>query len=268
MFFLLWANKKSAVKLLCLFCTVFVSVMVVMGTETVYAEGESSSSESTEQTEEPGRITLTDANVSFVPIDGWLGVSRSGMEQSVLDAIPILKSTMNSDFEKNNGYYYSVDTTRMHELYVSSSSDERSEKIFSSVDGDYTLITDYLNNPSKYLYMSKKNRTYVSKATEKNAVDNAVFYVVEYSSDYGKGICYSAVVNGKYISFDFRCKTGDFTDIDKINFTNLMKSVKILQVEERPKLDRTQITIIGGVGFLLLILILGIAAVNSKKKRS
>ncbi len=217
--------------------------------------------------EDSGEITIEEANVSFVPPEGWIGVAKNNMVQSSLDAIPVLKSSMENDFSKYHGYYYAVDSTRIHELYISSFSDSVSEQIFNSSDGLYTLISEYLNDPQKHKYFRNYDEARVESSKDRISAGGATFYIVEYTSgEGGRGICYSAVVNKKYINFDFYSKNGKISDTDKINYTNFMKTVKILKTEEREQLNTKQIIIIASAAFFVVILLCGVAAALKKKK--
>ena len=216
----------------------------------------------------PEKIVINDANVTFVPFEDWVGVTRSGMDQRSLDLIPVSYTDMKKDFDENHGCYYAVSSTRLSEMYVSSFEDERSRKIYDTADGEYTLIRDYLSSPFRYKYMKMHNDLSIKRCTDKVKTEaGAVFYMVEYKYDKGEGICYSAVVNGKYISFDFLSKKGELSKTERIEITNLMKSVEVLNIEEREKLDMTQIIIIAGAAFLGIVFVAAIVISVSKKRK-
>ena len=134
--------------------------------------------------DEGERMVLSDANVSFVPFEKWIGVTKSGMDQKALDAIPIAYTTMKDDFDDNNGWYYSVNSTRLRELYVTSFADDRSKKIYSTADGSYPLINEYLSSPVRFKYIRRRDKINITSCTDKITTDDgAVFYIVEYDCD-------------------------------------------------------------------------------------
>lgn len=217
--------------------------------------------------EEKGRIVIDSANVSFVQPDGWSGVSTGKMVKKQLDALGVAEATVTSDFKKNNGHYLGKSANKSIQLYVTSFGDDTSEKIFNSNTGDYNLVSEYLNNPEKFKYTTFQNGMVVKRTSDKIMADGAAFHLVEYTEGDKMGLCYSTVVNGKYISFDFKGLTGKISDADKIIIVNTMNSVKILNLEEKETLDQDQIIIIGGVAFIAVLFFGSIIAVNNKKKR-
>ena len=240
--------------------SVLTSLVVAASSTVCYAEEESAAAEE-------GRIVIDSANVSFVKPKGWNGVSKDNMEKKQLDALGTVETTVANDFKKHNGHFLGKSANKSIELYITSFGDSTSEKIFNSNTGDYNLISEYLNDPEKYKYMRFDANVRIDRTSDKLMADGAAFHVTEYTIGKKSGLCYSTVINGKYISFDFRGLTGTISDADKIVIVNCMNSVNILNVEEKETLDQNQIMIIGGVGFIAILFFGSIIVVNSKKKR-
>lgn len=214
-------------------------------------------------------VVLGGANLSFSPPDGWSVVYEGNMSESALDVIGKTASTVRSEFAKYGGYLLGANPNRTIEIYVTSTSDKTSEMIFNSQTGNYQLITDYLNAPEEHNYMRYDKKMTVLRTSDRVLLENCTVNAVEYTTEKGCGICYSTVVNGDYISIDFRRASGDsFSDSEKIVILNSINTAKALVIEEKETLDLSQWLILGGIALLLIILITAIMIkVNVNKNK-
>lgn len=211
-------------------------------------------------------IVLDGANLSFSPPEGWSTVYEGNMPDSALEVIGKTASTVRSEFAEYGGYLCGTNSNRTLEVFVSRTRDSVSEKIYNSQTGNYQLITDYLNDPENHNYIRQGRRISVIRTSERVLLENCTFNAVEYTMGKGCGICYSTVVNGDYISVDFRRVSGEsFTDSEKIAILNSINTARVLTIEEKETLDSSQILILGGLALLLILLI---AAIIIKLKRN
>ncbi len=211
-------------------------------------------------------IILENANISLDTPDGWNIVWTDNAPKETLDLIGINSASMSEDAENFGGCLWGANSNRTFMMYVSTCSDELSEKIFNTESGSYSLISEYLNAPDIHSYLKFERGMQINGVSEKVSLDSCTFYTAEYETVNGSGICYSTVVNGKYISIDFRRVNGSLTDSDRITAVNTAHSAKILNIEEKPALFSTrQIVLLGGIAFLLIALFAGIII---KRKKS
>lgn len=210
---------------------------------------------------------LNGANLSFFPPEGWSVVYEGNMSDSALDVIGKTSSTVRAEFEECGGYLCGANPNRTIEVYVTRTSDNISERIFNSQTGNYQLITDYLNAPAAHNYIRNGNKITVVRTAERVLLENCTFNAVEYTTEKGCGICYSTVVNGDYISVDFRRASGEsFSDSEKILILNSISTAKALVIEEKETLDLKQWIILGGLALLLMILVTAIIIKVNKNK--
>lgn len=211
-------------------------------------------------------IVLYDANLKFTPPEGWSIVYEGNMSDSDLNAVGKAASTVRTEFAEYGGYLYGTNSNRTLEVFISRTNDSVSEKIFNSQTGNYQYISDYLKAPDVHKYMRTEEQLSIVRTSDRILLDSCTFNAVEYTLAKGCGICYSTVVNGDYISVDFRRRNGDsFTDSEKIVILNSIKSAEILTIEEKETLEKSQIIILGGLCLLILLLI---AAIIIKIKRN
>ncbi|MGN1415724.1 MAG: hypothetical protein ACI4XF_02705 [Oscillospiraceae bacterium] len=211
-------------------------------------------------------IVLYDANLKFTPPDGWSTVYAGNMSESDLNVVGKSASTVRSEFEEHGGYLYGTNSNRTLEVFVSRTSDSVSAKICNSQTGNYQLISDYLNTPGEHSYMRMAEGLSINRTSDRIFLDSCTFNAVEYTTLKGCGICYSTVVNGDYISVDFRRTNGDsFTDSEKIAIQNSIYTAEVITINEKETLNQNQIIVLSGLCLLLLLLI---AAIIIKLKRN
>lgn len=212
-------------------------------------------------------IVLYEANLKITPPEGWNLVYAGNMSDNDLKGVGKSSSTLRSEFNEYGGYLYGTNSNHTLEIFISRTSDSNSKKIYNSQTGNYQLISDYLNLPDMHSYMRPANGISIIRTSDRIILDRCTFNAVEYTMDKGCGICYSTVVNGDYISVDFRRSNGEsFTDTEKIAILNTINSAEVIAIEEKETLDRNQIIILCGLGLLLLLLVAAIIIKVKKNK--
>ncbi|MGN0691238.1 MAG: hypothetical protein ACI4K7_02700 [Oscillospiraceae bacterium] len=212
-------------------------------------------------------IVLYEANLKISPPEGWNVVYAGNMSDNALNGVGKSSSTVRSEFKEYSGYLYGANSNHTLEVFVSRTSDNTSKKIYNSQTGNYQLITDYLNSPDVHSYMRPADSISIIRTSDRIILDRCTFNAVEYTMKKGCGICYSTVVNGDYISVDFRRSNGDsFTDTEKIAILNSINSAEVIAIEEKGTLGRNQIIILCGLGLLLLLLVAAIIIKVKKNK--
>lgn len=204
-------------------------------------------------------IRLENANITFELPEGWSAAYDANMSEEVLEKVGAAAADIEIEFKKYNGCLSGSNSNRTITLFILTASDEISQKIYNTDTGSYKLISEYLNDPNVHMYVRDGSKVNVKKATEKVIAGNCSFYLTEYTAEKEYGLCCSTVVNGKYISLDFRKVNGEFTDSERAAVLNSVRSVNALEIlEEEPLLDNRQILLLGGTALLLIILFVGI----------
>ncbi|MGN0696731.1 MAG: hypothetical protein ACI4J5_08220 [Oscillospiraceae bacterium] len=211
-------------------------------------------------------IVLYEANLKITPPEGWTVVYAGNMSDSELKGVGRSASAIRTEFSENGGYLYGTNQNHTIEVFISRTSDSTSNKIYNSQTGNYQLISDYLKSPGEHSYMRPGDSITIVRTSDRIILDKCTFNAVEYTMKKGCGICYSTVVNGDYISVDFRRSNGDsFSDTEKIAIINSINSAEIINIEEKETLDQNQIIILCGLGLLLVLLV---AAIIIKVKKN
>lgn len=204
-------------------------------------------------------IRLENANITFELPEGWYAAYDANMSEEILEKVGAAASDIENEFKIYNGCLTGSNSNRTVTLFILTASDEISQKIYNTESGSYRYISEYLNDPNVHMYIRNGSDVQVKKATEKITAQNCSFYLTEYTVKKEYGLCCSTVVNGKYISLDFRKVNGEFTDSERADLLNAVRSVTALEIlEEEPLLDERQILLLGGTAFLLIILFVGI----------
>lgn len=211
-------------------------------------------------------IVLEEANIVFDIPEDWSAAYNYKMSDEIQEMVEVSSETAEKIYKSYRGCNAASGPGGNISLYVLTAADEISQKIYNNDTGNYQYISEYLNDPNTHMYIRNGSEVNVIRTSEKINAQNCTFYLTEYTRGKEYGLCCSTVVNGKYISLDYRKLNGEFAESEKTALLNSVRTARAIEIsEEEPLLDTRQIVLLGGILLLLIILF---AAIIVKRKHN
>lgn len=211
-------------------------------------------------------IVLEKANIAFDIPEDWSAASSFNMSDEILEKVGVSSEAAEKVYKSYSGCIAAAGPGGNISLFVLTAADEISQKIYNNDTGNYQYISEYLNDPNTHMYIRNGSEVNVIRTSEKINAQNCTFYLTEYTRGKEYGLCCSTVVNGKYISLDYRKLNGEFAESEKTALLNSVRTARAIEIsEEEPLLDTRQIVLLGGILLLLIILF---AAIIVKRKHN